>query len=186
MRQPPYELKLDRKNGEQCTFLLREPTERDIPEIVRLQEIVYQNIPNKDIFRHTEEEEFRESIVEDRCFCVIHDSRMIGFTLMVKPRISYRNCGSYFDYDDEKLLECVTMDTSFILPDYRGFGLQDLFFQLRDEAGIELGAVEAFTTISPYNEYSLHNAHLNGFRVVKHLKMYGGFERCILRKDLTK
>ena len=110
---------------------------------------------------------------------------MVGFTLLVRPRISYRNFGKYLEYDDEKLLKCVSLDTSFIMQEYRGFGLQDVFFKLRIEEGIALGAEEALSTISPDNEVSLKNAYANGFEVASKLEIYDGLERYILKRDLT-
>lgn len=182
----PYETELTRSNGEKRTVLFRKSTDDDIPEIMALQDITYQNIPDKKIFHNMTEEEIVESIDEDLCCSVIHDGNMVGFTLMVKPRLSYRNFGKYLGYDDEQLLKCISLCTSFTMPTYRGFGLQDAFIKLRVDAGRELGAEEALTTISPDNEYSLRNAYKNGFEVAARLEIYGGLERYILKLDLTE
>ena len=108
---------------------------------------------------------------------------MIAFTLMVAARPGYRNYGEYLDYTPEQLAKTVSMDTSFVLPEYRGFGLQQFFFELREQAATELlGATEALTTIAPDNEYSLNNAYKTGYEEIRRMTIYGGLERCILRK----
>ena len=50
------------------------------------------------------------------------------------------------------------------------------------EAAKEDGCTEAVTTIAPDNEFSLANAYKTGYEVVKTMTIYGGLERCILRK----
>ena len=185
MRDFPYEIELTRRNGDKRLVVFRKSRVEDLPEIMALQDETHQNIPDKKLFNKTTEEELRDSIENDLCCSVFHDGTMVGFTLLVRPRISYRNFGKYLEYDDEKLLKCVSLDTSFIMQEYRGFGLQDVFFKLRIEEGIALGAEEALSTISPDNEVSLKNAYANGFEVASKLEIYDGLERYILKRDLT-
>lgn len=39
-------------------------------------------------------------------------------------------------------------------------------------------------TVSPQNQYSLHNALASGFAIVSRREMYGGHDRYLLAKDL--
>ena len=184
MQNLPCEMKMKRKSGEEKTFLLRRCVPEDVDTIVALQDEVYDNIPNKEIFQKTTADEFAESIELDQCFCFMDGDVMAAFTLMVSGRPGYRNYGEYLGYSPEQMAKTVSMDTSFVLPVYRGFGLQKYFFELREQAAVDLlGATEALTTISPNNEYSLNNAYKTGYEEIKRMSIYGGLERCILRKE---
>ena len=183
MQKLPCEIIMKRHNGEEKTFILRRCVPEDLDEIVALQDEVYDYISDKKIFQKTEADEFAESIELDQCFCFMDGNKMIAFTLMVAARPGYRNYGEYLDYTPEQLAKTVSMDTSFVLPEYRGFGLQQFFFELREQAATELlGATEALTTIAPDNEYSLNNAYKTGYEEIRRMTIYGGLERCILRK----
>lgn len=183
MQNLPCEMTMKRKSGEEKTFLLRRCVPEDVDAIVALQAEVYDHIPDKKIFQNTEADEFAESIELDQCFCFMDGDVMAAFTLMVSGRPGYRNYGEYLKYTPEQLAKTVSMDTSFVLPAYRGFGLQKYFFELREQAAIDLlGATEALTTIAPDNEYSLNNAYKTGYEEVARMTIYGGLERCILRK----
>ena len=39
-------------------------------------------------------------------------------------------------------------------------------------------------TVSPQNQYSLHNALASGFAIVSRREMYGGHDRYLLAKEL--
>jgi hypothetical protein len=186
MRRLPYELKLQRKDSQERIFLLREPEESDLQDIIDLQDTVHRGIGDRDIFHDTTPDEFRESLLLDKCFCVMYDEKLVGFTLMIVPRISYRNFGTDLGYEEAQMKKCVSMYTSFVHPDHCGYGLQRLFFELREQTGIEIGAAEALTTIAPGNDFSLRNACAMGYEIVKRTRLYGGLDRFILRKDLAE
>ena len=182
MMKLPCDMEMSRKSGETKMFTLRRCTEEDIDAIVQLQQDVYDALPDKSIFVLTKPEEFKESVELDYCFCFMDGDVMVAFTLGVSGRVSYRNYGEYLDYDDEQLLKTASMDTSFVSPKYRGFGLQKFFFELREEAAKEDGCTEAVTTIAPDNEFSLANAYKTGYEIAETKEIYGGLKRCILRK----
>lgn len=183
MQNMPCEITMKKASGEEKTFLLRRCVMDDVDAIVALQAEVYDHIPDKKIFQNTEADEFAESIELDQCFCFMDGDKMIAFTLMVAGRPGYRNYGEYLGYSEEQMAKTVSMDTSFVLPEYRGYGIQEYCFALREQAAREiLGAEEALTTISPDNAPSLNNAYKSGFEEVARMTIYGGLERSILRK----
>jgi hypothetical protein len=184
MRTLPYTITLTRKDGtDPRTFTIRACTTDDLGAIMALQDEVYETVPDKDTFAITPIEEIEESLFLDRCYCAISDGKMAALTIMIINRPSARNGGSYIGYTEEEQKTCVTMEATFIAPSCRGYGIQQIFFGLREEAARELGAAEALTTISPDNEYSLANALRAGYTVVTQTAMYGGLDRYILRKE---
>lgn len=184
MRTLPCKIELTRSDGSSPrVFVIRACTPADCEEIVRLQDAVFAAVPDKSTFFLTTEEEIAESLRLDKCFCATLEGRIVGMTLMVTGRPGNRNAGTCLGYDEKRLRNCVTMDVSFISPAARGYGLQQIFFALREEAARESGADEALTTISPDNEYSLGNALRSGYTVVAEKELYGGLRRYILRKE---
>ena len=183
MVKMPLSVVMEKKNGEEKDFILRRCCPDDLDAIVKLQDAVYDELEEKRLFVKTKREEFAESLELDQCFCFEDEGRMAAFTLMVAGRPGYRNYGEYLGYSPEEMAKTVSMDTTFVHPDYRGFGLQKYFFDLRERVATEvLGAEQALTTISSENVYSLNNARKSGFEEVKRVTIYGGLERCILRK----
>lgn len=183
MQKLPQSIEMRRKNGEVKEFVLRRCSAGDLDAIVALQDSVYNELEDKRLFVKTKREEFAESLQLDQCFCFMDAGRMAAFTLMVSGRSGYRNYGEYLGYSPEQMSKTVSMDTSFVHPDYRGYGLQKCFFDLREQVATEvLGAKEALTTIAADNIYSLNNARRSGYEEVKRMTVYGDLERCMLRK----
>jgi hypothetical protein len=185
MHKLPFEFAAVRSSGEKCTFTVRCCVPEDLEEIVGLQDKVSASIAQKDLFVMTKKEEFLESLKIDYCICADCGGIMTAFSLMVLPRDSYRNYGTYLDYSKERMASCVSFDTTFVLPDFRGFRLQKLFFDLREEYAREIGAGEELSTISPDNSYSLSNARASGFETVMTHTIYHGLDRCIMRKIIS-
>ncbi len=174
-------LTVSRRDGGEISLSARRCTEADMDEILELQDIVAASAP-AEIFVLTTREELAESFSCDLCIGVYDEERLVAFGLMVYGRITPRNLGTYLGYDDEQLRHCVTNDTTFVHPEYRGYGLQSLLGQMRDEDAIRSGAKEAMASVSPDNQYSLENVQKRGFRVILETQLYGGRRRYILRR----
>lgn len=157
----------------------------ELEDIVRLQEIVYEAVANKDTFVLSTEEELAESLSTDVCFGAYQNGVLIGFTLMVTNPNSPRNLGFYLNYSLEQRLRCVTYETTFVHPDYKGRGLQRLFISIKDRKAGEMEAHEALATVSPNNAASLKNLKAGGFEIAGQRKMYGNLDRYIMRKFFT-
>ena len=182
----PFEGKitLSRRSGETCIFELRRCSEADLADIMDLQQQVCERLQDPDIYVPISEDDFRESLMLDHFFGVYHDGKLIAATLMIDNRVSHRNYGTYIGYPPEKLPDCVSMETTFVDEAYRGFSLQQHFTALRENYAREMGATEAFVTISPRNEHSLRNLMSMGYDILETRPLYGDAIRHILRKYL--
>ena len=187
MRNLPYETVLTRKDGTSRTFRIRRCGHADLAAILVLQEKVYAGVEDKDTFALTSREQFAEMLEYDRIYCAeLTDGAapvMAGLTAMTVNRVCGYHAGKELGYGEERFLTSVCMEVTFIDASCRGYGIQQIFFGLREEAARELGARESLTTISPDNEYSLANALRAGYTVVTQTSMYGGLDRYILRKE---
>ncbi|MEE3362025.1 MAG: GNAT family N-acetyltransferase [Anaerovoracaceae bacterium] len=185
MRKLPFEYEAVRKNGEKCVMTIRRATPADLDEVMCLQNYVFAGVPSGD-FALTTEDEIRESLREDFCAVAVDNGTIVAFTLLVLGRDSYRNYGTMLGYTKEQLAKSVSFDTSFVSPDHRGYGLQKLFYVLREEYAADCGAEKGFATVAPTNTVSLRNSEQRGFRELTRKKIYGGLDRIILVKDLEK
>ena len=170
--------------GKVAEFMIRPCSIKDFSSIMRLQTSVWENLPSNDLFVFTEAEDIKESLEIDFCIGVFFDNELVAFSLMVKNRLSHRNYGYYLGYDPERLLKCVSFDTTFVSPLFRGFGLQRMLTIIRIDEAIRSGASEALATVSPNNLHSLRNLQNAGFEVIDHQVLYQGKERYILRKQI--
>lgn len=176
---------LKSNNKPDLAISIRQCNIDDLDGIISLQSMVYDSIAEKKTFVYSTVEELTESLETDVCIGAYHHNNLIAFTLMVTNPYSPRNLGFYLNYSQEQCLKCVTYDTTFVHPDYKGYGLQRLFIALKDGVAKELGACEALATVSPDNITSYNNLKASGFLTVDEKKMYGALNRYIMRKALV-
>ena len=171
------------KNGRVVSPRIHLCNDDSLTDILALQEKVFESVQNKDTFVMTTPQEIEESLDMDFCIGAFLGDVLIAFTLMIAPRPGSRNLGCAGGSPEGVV--CVTYDTTFVDPDYSGFGLQRYFITLKDKLAAGLGAREAYATVSPLNAASLGNMRRSGFQIVDEKTMYGGYVRYILRKPLA-
>jgi len=169
------------KRGEMDLVVRRvRPDEVDL--VMELQSRVHVHMPDQSHLAETDRDQVEESAALDVCLGVFDGSRLAAFALMVVNRVSEeRNTGQKNGLIPE---ECVSFDTAFVDPDYRGLGLQRRLLQAREEIAAQLGAKYALVTVSPHNEFSLRNILSQGFEIMARKQLYGGLDRYVLKKNL--
>lgn len=177
------ELTFSGKRGEK-RLLLRAVHAGEVDKVLQLQQRVHDHMPDPSLLAMTDGEEIAESTALDVCLGAFDGDRLAAFALMVVNRESPdRNTGQKNGMNP---LECVSFDTAFVDPDYRGMGLQRCLLQIRNEIALQLGAKYALVTVDPKNEYSLNNILSQGFEIIARKPLYGGLDRYVLRKELQK
>lgn len=167
-------------------FTLRRCGEGDLADIVALQTEVAAALERAHLFVQTPEEELADSLGSDVCLGVYDGERLAAFSVLVLNRVSPRSLGSHLGYTEEEMRRCVTYDTTFVHPDYRGCGLQRTMIEQKDLISRRLGVREALATASPENEHSLRNMRACGFYPVEERVMYTGVRRYIMKKDFAE
>lgn len=156
----------------------------EVDQVMALQYSVHDRMPDPSQLAITDPEEIAESIRLDVCIGIFDGDKMAAFTLMVVNRESAdRNNGQKNGLDP---YECVSFDTTFVDPDYRGLGFQRWFLDQRTRIAEQLGAKYALVTVAPENKYSLNNILESGFEIIARKTLYGGLDRYVLKKDLQK
>ncbi len=177
-------MRLENRQGNSRVFLIRRCDEKDFSSIVSVQEKVIAGLSESHIFERTSDEQVEESLREDFCLGAFCEGGIAAVGIMVVNRVTPRNLGVHLGYDKARLRRCATCDSVFVLPQFRGYGLQSLFCRLWDEAALELGCTEELATVSPDNSASLRNLRANGFEILDEKVMYTGVRRYIVGKEL--
>jgi len=161
---------------------MRQMNMEEAQRAMDLQHMVWRSMQDPALLAETSLDEIRESMAEDICLGVFDEETLAAFSLMVINRASEtRNGGQKNGFPPE---ECVTFDTIFVHPDYRGLGLQRKLFDHQAELAEKLGAKRIFATVAPQNEYSLNNMLACGFEVLDRKLLYGNRDRYIMMKQL--
>ena len=180
----PKTFTLSRASGEEKEVVIRRCTEADLPDIMELQLKIYESMPDPGLYALVEEDHIHESIFEDYCFGTYCEDRLVGFTMMIGNRVSYRNYGTYVGYSEERQKQCVSMEITLVDDEFRGYGLQKLYVAIREEEARRAGATEALVTIAPGNKFSLANLIESGYEILETRPLYEGAVRHILSKKL--
>lgn len=111
--------------------------------------------------------------------------QIAGFFMVDFPGNNKKNLGHFIDLGEDALLKVAHMDSVVILPEYRGYGLQQLLIHKAEailQAETEYRILMA--TVHPDNIYSLRNVKQLGYEVAAEAVMYGGYRRYIMKKEI--
>lgn len=186
MAYEPKILEFYSKNGKSLTLEAAQAATGDADAILAMQQKVVDALEDRSIFVELSEAELLDSLENDFCLAIRSGNIICAMTVLVRNRISDRHVGTYLAYEDAQFLESVTYDSSFVIPEYRGYGIQKFLFAERDIAARQMGAKYALATVAPTNEFSLRNALESGFEIVDRRFMYAGVDRYVLRKELSR
>ena len=154
----------------------------EISNILKLQKLVYDEIPDQDIYVNTSRHELIESLHMDYVLGAYDNDKLIAVATFIDNRKTDRNLGAKMGFKPEL---CFTFDAVFVHPEYRGYGLQSEFIKIAVEKAKIDGADSIWCTVSPENIHSHNNFTNSGFYVYKsNVEMYGGFIRDVLKYDI--
>lgn len=186
MLELPFDIRLLNGHGETCMFHLREAVPEDIDKVIALQGAIVDSLEDKDILAAYTDEEALEVLTNNCCFIAeAEGGEVAGYSVLIlNTRIDEENYGHYLGYDEEQLRKTASLDLTLVAPEYRGYGLQRLFTKIRIAYAIDSGATEALSTVSPDNPYSFRNLEALNLKRHRRMKLYGGKDRFIFRKEL--
>ncbi len=157
----------------------------DLNDIMRIQDKVIAQIPDKFAYVDTSREDVAESLILDICIGAYHDTRLVGFTILMSLRNSDRHLSHYLDYDNDYKRYCTTNDGTWVDPEYQGYGLQFWFSKEKDIIAKRIGAKELLACTSPVNYACQKSLTKNGYKVIAERALYGGYQRLIFSKKVN-
>ena len=105
---------------------------------------------------------------------------------MVKyPGLTDENLGyDIFPKDTNALEKVLHMDSSTVLPEHRGHGLEAKMIAYAESLVDTSKYHYSFATVAPDNPASLKSLERNGYQVMVTKEKYGGLMRCVMMKTL--
>lgn len=157
----------------------------NIDDVIKLQEIMAQALSDKEIFRQTTPEEFRDILAVQRSVIgVLTKHDLIAYNVVSFPGKEGDNFGADIGLSQEELGKVAHLKAVVVHPDYRGNQLQRRLGKAHVEVIRDLGYCHVCSTVSPKNAVSIQNHFANGF-VIKGLKVkYGDRLRYIMHKNI--
>lgn len=160
------------------------PSEAEI--IADLMTEVHERLTDKSLFVCDNLDFIREHIQNSgMAVAAFSEDRMIGCMLVRFPGGEEDNLGLDVGLTDE-LDRVAHMESSAVLPEYRGRGLQYRMIMFA-ESLIDKDRYDVFmSTVSPYNAASCRSFEKAGYSAVLTKEKYGGYLRRIYMKRLQK
>ena len=165
-------------------FKLLPLVERDLPECIRLMELVKQKLLRKDFFvtDGASEAWFLDQLRKGSFGVKACDEtgKIIGFLFLYVPGAAKDNLGRDFGWDQSRLAQVCHAEYALVHPDCRGHGLQYRMLRYALDSK-ELSTYQyLFATVSPENTASLKSLLKAGFTIQATKIKYGGYLRHIM------
>lgn len=159
-----------------------------IEDVIELQKIMAQALPDKEIFRLTTPDEFRNLLSLQRSVIgvVTEDDGLIAYNILCFPGEDADNFGADIGLAREELEKVAHLKAVVVHPSYRGNQLQRRLAEIHQEVIRDLGYRHVCSTVSPKNAISIQNHFASAF-VIKGLKIkYGDRLRYIMYKNIFR
>ena len=159
-------------------FQIKTLTFDHMSDVLNLQDIVMENMPDKSLLFPLSRAELMESLQIDHVSGAYNkDGSLIAYCVLVANRPGERNLAVDFGAKPE---ESITFDIVAVDPQWRGFSLQQRFIDWSLEVANDSGAKYIHATVNPENNHSAQNFIKRGFEVKKTATKYGGLTRNLL------
>lgn len=167
----------------QLPIRLRRCGPADAAAFFALQNEVRAVMPHPEQFVPDTLENITAYLREDLCIGAYDGERLGAYFILRYCGRSAHNYAAFLGVPREEWEHWANADSAIVHADFRGNGLQRLMLEaalpLFPKKITHIGA-----TVSPQNQYSLHNALASGFAIVSRREMYGGHDRYLLAKEL--
>ena len=165
------------------TMTLRAAGPEDAAAFYALQNEVRAAMPHPEQFVPDTLENIARYLKEDLCIGGWDGGRLGAYFILRYCGHSEHNYAAFMGIPEAEWEHWANADSAIVHADFRGNGLQRLMLEaalpLFPKKITHIGA-----TVSPQNQYSLHNALASGFAIVSRREMYGGHDRYLLARKL--
>ncbi len=162
-------------------------TAADVETIDRIMQFTAQNMKNRDWFFDDDIHFIRRHINSEEGYTLKYmvDGEIAGFLIIRYPGGDDDNLGRYLNLNDEQLQTVAHMESTCVLPQYRG---RRIFQQLTARA-LEIERAKGHTryfmgTAHPDNQYSMNIFLQSGFSVYKTVRKYDNWLRNVMLLEM--
>lgn len=173
------------KSGER--FTVQRLTEKHLPEILTLQQSVYEKLENKELLQRLTEEEFQYILAGNGLVIgAFVAEQLIATRALLIPPIDEEHLGIAVGLKEAELEKVIYQEISFVDHAYQGNRLQQLLAKL---IMAELNKLDhdfryVCCTVSPFNIPSLKDKFRQNMHIKALQQIYGNKLRFIFYKDL--
>lgn len=179
-------LKLKDKSGNTIKANYKELDVSYIEEIMELQDIIMEDLEDKQLYAPTDKEEFIEYFKKGAKVIGYLDEKddLIAMAVYIKKGYEKGNYGYDLDLKGESLLNVGQVESTVVRSDYRGNGLQKILCEKVEDIARSEKVKLLTSTASPYNKYSVNTFKNLGYEIKRDKIKYGGLRRYVLVKEL--
>jgi ribosomal protein S18 acetylase RimI-like enzyme len=170
---------------EEDDVLLKPATNENVQEIHNLMREVYERLEDKSLYV-CDDLEYVDSHISKEGFVVIacnRENRIVGSFIFRYPDMHEDNLGRDIGLSGDKLKQVVHMESSAVLPEYRGRSLQSEMLKYGEDLIDKKKYRYFMATVSPDNPASCKTFENNGYRCVMTKEKYGGLVRRVYLKE---
>jgi ribosomal protein S18 acetylase RimI-like enzyme len=156
----------------------------DLPELLSLQNMVYESLEDKEVLQTLTEREFKEIIAQGFIIGAVDDGHLVASRSMYVPTPDEEeHLADDVGIKDKESV--IYSEISFIAPSHRGRGLQTsmgrhLIEMVRADGRFQ----NVLTTVMPENVPSLKDKFRLGFKIRKTTYKYNGKKRHVMHLHL--
>lgn len=170
------------------TFKITQATPPDYPSIASLIQSVWDQLEQKAWFA-VDNSDYTIHMLETGQGIAFKATEqetgaLAGIFMIVFPGLSQENLGRDISLPEKELSRVVHMDSAAVLPEYRGYGLQQKLMQAAEAEAFKRGYRYLMCTVHPDNHYSRNNVLKQGYHIAATKEKYGGYMRNIFIKKL--
>ncbi|WP_077596651.1 GNAT family N-acetyltransferase [Oceanobacillus kimchii] len=160
-------------------------TREDLPVIMQLQDIVIEELIDKDSLEPLSREEFLTILSDDKLMIGVFDQQiLIGFRAFLNPINDEEGLGKDIGLLESDYPCIVYSEISNVHPDYRGNGLQTFMGKTWMDSLDRRDFRYILATVAPFNIASLKDKFALGMKIYRLKNKYGDKLRYIFCKDL--
>lgn len=163
-----FRKKINTKEEEKKVLRIIRSNQEDKNDIKNLQQKVIEAMPHPEMYSPSTKEQINIAIDNPQdylCLQICDGNHLVAFGLVILNPTTDQNI-----YNDLKKMglpykyknQCI-LDTVFVDPDYRGFGMQNVLIQVLCRWAAMFGKRNIAATVHPDNVYSEKNFANNGF-----------------------
>lgn len=166
---------------------IRRAKQEDAEEIFEVMEYIRENMEDKSLYLTDTLEYVKNHIDENGITVVAENSngKIIGYFITRYPKYESNNLGRNLDLTEEELLKVIHMESTAVLPEYRGNSLQRKMLEYIENEIKDSDFKYYMATVPPNNIPSLNSFLELDYKIIRTIEKYHvGWLRHILLKKV--
>ena len=181
-KSSPVEAESDRND---CPYEMKFLNKDSLHELVSLQNLIGENLPEPEIFRLHNKKDFKNIFQSEHSVIgVATADGLVAYSIIRIPGLAEDNLGRDIKLAKEEHTKVAHLQATAVHPLFRGNGLQQKLARAHLDELEKMGYNHVCCTVSPRNPISLANIMSCGFVIKGLIPKFEGWWRYIMYKDI--